>query len=401
MKLTFALLIIVFLAFSGYHLSFRNLKLPYFARQFYLTGTEFLFLGLLLGPQFLNLLDPETQNGLAPLKALVLGWIGLLFGFQFEFKNIRRFPLEFFTAAIIESLLTLILVFITVYLSLQCCFDVPEAHIMGIALILAAAAGCTSQTGLALLSPGQMKKHQKTIVLLRFISSMSGIGAMLFLCLAVFFTPQQMSSGAGGFSWQGVAAGAGVSLGLLLLSSLILSLRQNEGELILVVVGMTVLACGLASAVGFSPLLTNFFLGLWIVNLSREKERIYQILMPVEKPTYLLLLFFMGVCVQFDSWWILVSAFVYCLYRISGKFIAGVLISGLNPALKRFSPRLGYGLLAQGGLPLAILMDYHHSFHSDFLIRMTSVAILAIIYNEFLSPYFLARLLSKDSHGRS
>jgi len=49
MKIVFALLIIVFLAFSGYHLTFRSLKLPLFAREFYLTGTEFLFLGLLLG----------------------------------------------------------------------------------------------------------------------------------------------------------------------------------------------------------------------------------------------------------------------------------------------------------------------------------------------------------------
>jgi len=50
MKIIFALLIIVFLAFSGYHLTFRGFKLPLFAREFYLTGTEFLFLGLLLGP---------------------------------------------------------------------------------------------------------------------------------------------------------------------------------------------------------------------------------------------------------------------------------------------------------------------------------------------------------------
>ena len=92
MKVTFALLIIIFLAFSGYHLTFRHFRLPLFARIFYLTGTEFLVLGLLLGPQFLNLMDPETQKGLAPLTALLLGWIGLLFGFQFEIKKLRRVP---------------------------------------------------------------------------------------------------------------------------------------------------------------------------------------------------------------------------------------------------------------------------------------------------------------------
>ena len=104
MKIFFALLLIIFLAFSGYHLTFRRIELPLFARKFYLTGTEYLFLGLLLGPQFFNLLDSQTLLGLEPLFALLLGWIGLIFGFQFEIVKLRRFPLEFLSAAIIESL---------------------------------------------------------------------------------------------------------------------------------------------------------------------------------------------------------------------------------------------------------------------------------------------------------
>jgi hypothetical protein len=60
MKIIFALLIIILLAFSGYHISFKRLRLPLFAREFHLTGTEFLFLGLLMGPLFFNLLDAPT-----------------------------------------------------------------------------------------------------------------------------------------------------------------------------------------------------------------------------------------------------------------------------------------------------------------------------------------------------
>jgi len=75
MKLFFAFLLIVFLAFSGYHLTFRGFRLPLFARKFYLTGIEFLFLGFLLGPQFFNLLDSATCRGLEPLSVLLLGLI--------------------------------------------------------------------------------------------------------------------------------------------------------------------------------------------------------------------------------------------------------------------------------------------------------------------------------------
>ena len=50
MKIVFALLIVIMLCFSGYHLTFRGLKLPIIARKLQLTGTEFLFLGLFPKP---------------------------------------------------------------------------------------------------------------------------------------------------------------------------------------------------------------------------------------------------------------------------------------------------------------------------------------------------------------
>ncbi len=396
MKLTFALLIIIFLVFSGYHLSFRKLRLPYFARQFYLTGTEFLLLGLLLGPEFLNLLDPETQKGLAPVEALVLGWVGLIFGFQFEMTKLRRFPLEFFLAAITESVLSLILVFIALYGTLLTAWlPVPCEWTSVIAITLAAAAGCTSQTGLALLPSRLTAGHQSLVKLLRFISSIGGLAALFFFAPAFFF----ISSAAGVHSLSANFFGGALicpvaCLGLALLFVLILSRRLNQNELILTVIGMTIVASGMASSLKFSPLITNFFVGICLVNMVRDKERIYRILMPMEKPAYLLILVFLGVGIRFDSLWIPISAFIYCGYRLIGKFISGFIITRLTPALRNLPGRFGYGLLAQGGLPLAILLDFQQAFHSHICKGVTSVAILAIVYNEFLSPYFTTRLLT-------
>lgn len=398
MKLTFALLIIIFLAFSGYHLTFRHFRLPLFARIFYLTGTEFLVLGLLLGPQFLNLVDPETQKGLAPLTALLLGWIGLLFGFQFEIKKLRRFPLEFFFGAVLEGLITLALVFAGVYLTLVICCDIPNAFMIVVAITLAAASGCTAQTGLAFLSPDRIAKRQNTVKLLRFISSIDGLVPLLIFGLCFFYNPSTGLEGSwlGGL-WPGILTSLGASFGLLLLFTLFISHRRFQRELILVVIGMTMLTSGLASSLKFSPLLTNFFVGFWLVNLSRDKERIYQILMTVEKPTYLLLLVFLGVCVRFDSMGLVLLALVYCLYRALGKFLAGFLVTHVNPELQKYPGQLGFGLLAQGGLSLAILLDFQQAFPSRISTFVISFAILAVIYNEFLSHYFLERLFKEGA----
>jgi hypothetical protein len=396
MKVTFTLLIIVFLVFSGYRLTFRHFRLPPFARRFYLTGIEFLLLGLLLGPQFLNLMDVETQKGLAPLSALLLGWIGLLFGFQFEIKKLRRFPLEFFLAAILEGLVTLVMVFAAVYLTMLFCFDIPDSLTMVVAITLAAAGGCTAQTGLAFLSSDAIDKHQHTVKLLRFIASIDGLCPFLIFGLCFLYNPSTDSNSLwlGGF-WKEIFTSLIGSFGMLLLFNLLISHSRFEKELILVVIGMTMLTSGLASAVKFSPLLTNFFVGFWLVNLSKDKERIYHILMTVEKPAYLLLLVFIGACVRFDSIWLVFLALVYCLYRVFGKFLAGFLMTPLNPEFKKYPRQLGFGLLAQGGLSLAIFLDFQHTFPSRISTFVISFAILAVIYNEFLSYFFLERLFKK------
>jgi hypothetical protein len=398
MKITFALLIIIFLAFSGYHLTFRHFRLPLFARIFYLTGIEFLVLGLLLGPQFLNLVDPETQKGLAPLSALLLGWIGLLFGFQFEIKKLQRFPLEFFFGAVFEGLVTLALIFTGVYLTLMLCCDIPDSFMIVVAITLAAAGGCTAQTGLAFLSPDLIAERQNTVKLLRFISSVDGLIPLLIFGLCFFYNPSTGSGGSwiGGL-WPGILTSLCASFGLLLLFTLFISHRRFQKELILVVIGMTMLTSGLASSLKFSPLLTNFFVGFWLVNLSRDKERIYQILMTVEKPTYLLLLVFLGVCIRFDAMGLVLLALVYCLYRTLGKFLAGFLLTRLNPELQKHPAQLGFGLLAQGGLSLAIFLDFQQTFSSRISTFVISFGILAVIYNEFLSHYFLERLFKRGA----
>ena len=402
MKIFFALLLITFLAISGYHLTFRGFRLPLFARKFYFTGTEFLFLGLLLGPQFLNILDEQTCAGLEPLSALLLGWIGLLFGFQFEIPKLKRFPSEFFMASIVEGLITFFLVFSGIYYVFQFS-SLPLISTMSgpmkysAALTLAAAAACTAQTGLALFAPGAIARKSSTIRLLQYISGIDGLSAMLIFSLVFLFRPSILD----GNSWVNVLGRGtlvtGIAIaGLLVLYLLFLTQRREESELSLVVIGMAVVTSGTALILNFSPLLINFFVGFCLVNLTREKERIFNILNSVEKPVYLLLLVLLGAGWEINSLWLLVFSIGYCLLRATGKFLGGFFITYLGPNLRTHPHGLGLGLLEQGGLALAILFDFHRGFSCEMADMVVSIALLAIIYNDLLSSFSLKRLLKEN-----
>jgi len=396
MKIIFALLIIVLLAFSGYHLTFRGFKLPLFAREFYLKGTEFLFLGILLGPHFLNLLDTETLKGLESVGALLLGWIGLLFGFQFEIARLRRFPLDFFKAAILESFLTFVVVFLSVYSILPLISEIPEAMNIVLSLTLSAAAACTAQTGLVLLTPDFTARHRKTINILRYISSIDGLSALLIFAIVFFFHRPTTQ----GFYWFGnmmmeTVFTLIICVGLVFLYIVFIASHRDEKEMALVVIAMAVLTSGIASLLHFSPLVANFFVGFCLVNFCRRKERLFKIFVGIEKPVYLLILVFLGASWTLESTWLIILAALYCLCRFVGKLIGGFMVTRLNPELSSYQPHLGFGLLDQGGLPLAILFDFQQGVPCDIAAGVISLVLLAVIYNEFLGPYLLVRLLKE------
>lgn len=396
MKFFGALLLILFLAFSGYHLTFRSFKLPLFAKKFYFTGTEYLFLGLLLGPFFFNLLDENTISKLEPLTAFLLGWIGFLFGFQFEIKELRRFSKKFFISALTEAIITFSMVFSAVFFLAPLYFNIPETTLIIGSIALASAASCTAQTGIALLTKATINKRSELILFLKYISSIDSIIALLFFAPVFFLNPHIMQKPSW-FSTNGfeILAVFVANFCLILLYNLFLAQRRDKKELLLVITGMIILTSGAASTLHFSPLLANFAMGMFMVNTTREKERIFLLLVSIEKPVYLLLLVFIGAYWVPDSFIYILFAIIFCIVRLTGKFSGGFLAAKINYKNRNFPSGLGLGMIEQGGISLAILFDFQQGFSGNFTTQIVSFAIIAIIINDLISPLFIHRLLNR------
>ncbi len=395
MKLAFAFLLIVFLAFSGYHLTFRRFRMPFYARPFSITGSEFLFLGLLLGPWFLNILDREAQKELFFLHAFLLGWIGLIFGFQFELAKLRRFPRGYVFAAITEGTLSFVLIFGVIQLT-ACLFPGAGNVVhMGDAMVLGAVGACTAQTGIALVASGHGPKFGKLVLLLRCISS---IGPLVpLVSFGLFFSFGKVS--AANLWWlsevgNGFIILLGSCLGLVLLLAFFLKEPRQESELILLLLSTVTLGSGLSSVLGMSPLFFTFLLGLFLVNMSREKERLYQILITVEKPAYVLLLVLLGANWRLYSIWVPVLAVAYCVYRGIVKVGAGAIATRIaGTAGERLPGLSGLGLLHQGGLSLAMLLDFQRGFSSSGTSWVVSLVLIGVLLNDIMGLFLTERLL--------
>ena len=89
MRLIITLVIIAAIALIGSLFTFNRKKIPLGTRHILLTGIEYIFIGFILGPEILNILDRQTINDLHPFLSFGLGWIGFLFGLQFDFNKIK------------------------------------------------------------------------------------------------------------------------------------------------------------------------------------------------------------------------------------------------------------------------------------------------------------------------
>lgn len=395
MKSVFSLLLVLLLAFSGYHLTFRRLRLPLFARHFYLTGTEFLFLGIFLGPGFAGVLDGETLMALAPIQAVILGLIGLFFGMQLDRRKLVRLAPGLRLSSYITALACFTLVFIGTGITLPWLLD--SGFGFSQAAVIAACACCSSQAGLALARRKALFRSSSMVSLLRTISSLDGVvpliayGALFFLPGAIAESPD--------ISWSGFFLLTGGLAGLLLLFLLLLRTGLAIQELTAVLLGVTVFLSGISLLSGFSPLAASFFLGLLLANSGARKERMFRLLAPVEKPVYLLLLVLLGARFSPASWLVIPAAAACFAWRFAGKLSAGALVKPLFPGLRGATPRLGLGLIGQGGLGLAILLDYAYAAGSPgpASTQAVAVALVMVLMNELAEPFALSALFPEQN----
>ena len=395
MKIIVGAVIIVVIALLGSRKTFTRLKLPLAARHIYLTGAEFILIGLCLGELMLGFLDGPALQGLDPLLFLALGWIGLMFGVQLEIPRIARFPRQYFFFALLQATVTLVVCLLPFLLLVWIGGRFPSDLFIAGALTLGAIAVPTAQSSLALIQKELGVRRNKVMEVLIYVSGIDAlIGLVVFgflFCYVHAGSPVGMRSLIS-VQYLILSLGLGIVMGALL--HILTRLRCSEGELLLFIMGAVVFSAGAAEFLGISPLFVTAVAGFVIANARGAKERISRALTTLEKPFYIMVLILGGAMLHPVREWsvVLVLAFVYVLMRLAGKWLGGYAGSRLFRDPVQLPSSIGLGLVSQGGMTAAMVVSFHRAVGGELANSILLVVLVAIIVNELISP-FLARFV--------
>ena len=244
---------------------------------------------------------------------------------------------------------------------------------------------------------GVSKQKRPLGLMLRFVCSVNDVIAIvLFGLLVGFYQPAQGGNGLPLPPLEKFAFSLllGVLMGLLLL--MLFRARLGEAEKILIVIGLVLFGGGMAYLLGISPLLVYLIAGMILANFSLKSEETFQLLMRIERPLYLIFLMIAGAYLRIGSPLVVLLGVAYALIRAVSQGVAGGMFLRwiFRGTEIPHSNALGWGLLSQAGIGVALAVHFYLWMAAPSALPILDVAfsvlLLAILFNELISPVGLA-----------
>ena len=361
MQTTLAALAVLTAGYILAYLLFDRLR----DRYGYVGGAEYVLLGVLLGPHVTGLLDAGRVQDLTPIVSLAIGWLGMLLGTYFRLPTLALLPSDHVRIAFGEATATFMAALGPLLVLFRYLAGHPWTDSAVQAVTLAAVATLSSPAAVdALVERARLRTA--ILPVLQLTARIDAlIGVVAFGLILAILHRGDVAPGTRpptATEWAVINLGVGVASGVLF--HLFLGPRDGGGEtgatsrLFVALAGAIVVASGASYYLNLSPLYTNLVLGFILANSGGSHRDVTRLLLVTERPVYLALLVFAGAAWTPESVDLLFLAPAFVLVRLAARFLGAKVTAELVAPPELRTPQLARGLLAQGGLAVAIAVNY-------------------------------------------
>ena len=355
-------------------------------RYGYVGGAEYVLIGFILGPRVTGLLGAGQVQDLTPIVSLALGWLGMELGTYFRVQTIALLPPSYLQIAFAEAATTFGVALAAMVTIFHFLIGQPWPEAVLQASTLGAVATLCSPAAVDAFAD-RARSRDGILAVLRLTARIDALVAVIAfgLVLAVYHqgdvAPEVRPPTA--TEWAVINLAVGIASGVLfhLFLGPVSHLDGAEGSsrLFVALAGAIVVASGASYYLNLSPIFTTLVLGFILANSGSAHRDVTRMLRATERPVYLALLLFAGAAWSPGTVDLLFVAPLFVLVRLAARFL-GAKTAGehVAPAVLRTSG-LARGLLSQGGLAVAIALNYaqvHPELDSRLLLTATLLSVL-------------------------
>lgn len=355
------------------------------------SSAEYVVLGVVVGP-LLGLVDRSTVVGLDPLVQVAIGWLALVVGLDYGFVDGRPVRVKNAVVGSLMTALTGLVVFAVLHtaLSLLGWYEGDER------LLLAGGVGAATAETTRHAVRWVVARHGAGGPLSRVLAEISDVDDLVAIVATAFLFSLRAPEGGAlalpSLAWPFVSLGLGAVMGGL--TTLLLAGEFRLAESWGMLLGTSMLAIGLSTRLGLSPLTTLFVMGVVISLTSRHRHEITSMVGPTERAVLLPLLMMAGARIDVAASphlpWVIAIAVAG---RVAGKLLAGASARMFLAEARAASPALGLSLLSTGGLAMSIGVVYALRFPGAVGNAVLTTAAAVTVFGEFVGPSSLRRLL--------
>lgn len=364
--------------------------------------TGYVIVGVLAGTSVTSLLGPSLLDTLAPVSDIALALIAFIIGVELRWKSLRKLGGSIVWIVLLEALGA----FFVVYTAISFLFPGPLER----ALLLGAVAAATAPAATVAVIRQYRAKGPLTSTIMAVVGIDDAMALIIYVLVSSYAKMSLLGNQVQVWNALGSAAaslGVSLLLGAVFGLAYLLILRKTRDtawiELLLAAVLLFLL--GLSEQFHVSELLSVMVFGAVITNgsevLSRRSSQIVDHLSPI----FLAAFFVLGGA-HLDI--TLIGAvgligLVYFAARTLGKVGGATIGAFLGRAPKTVRGRIGFALLPQVGVALALALSINKEFTSqaygvvgtDIARYVINILLLTTILTEVVGPLATRRVLRR------
>jgi Kef-type K+ transport system membrane component KefB len=370
----------------------------------------YVLFGIVISPDILNLipfLESEFHSWyefliikLDYITQIALAFIVFTIGSELSLRTFRRLGKNIYIITIFEALGASLVSALAVYL-----IGAP----IYMALLLGAIAAASAPASTIMV----LKEYNAEGPLSSTLMAVVGLDNTLALILFALISPvAMMFIGEGQALTLGllvtpvIEISAAIIIGLFIgyITQHYISMVDDKTKKVVAVLTSVVLSSALSLVFGLSSLISNLALGFAIRNFAEKNLDISEYLDTLTIPLYAMFFIFAGAEIRFSqmgSSVFLITAFVFLVSRIIGKYGGAVLagrFSDASPVVKKY---IGLGLFPQGGVAIALAFSVQKQFTvvSDISLMIFNMVILTAALTEIFGPLFTKAAIIKSGEA--